>query len=107
MEIGNLDFEINKMLSQEKIQHIASLAKLQITDTEAEHYADELGKVFTYIDELNKVDVAGVEPTAQVTGLTDVLRDDEPQAWDDAERRSALSHTNLDEQGRVVVKKIL
>jgi aspartyl-tRNA(Asn)/glutamyl-tRNA(Gln) amidotransferase subunit C len=95
------------MLTTDKIQHIASLAKLKITDIEAEHYADELSKVFTYIDELNKVNLDGVEPTAQVTGLTDVLREDKVHVWDSAERNVALSQTLLDDQNRVVVKKIL
>ena len=61
-------------LSKEEIQHIAKLARLELTDKELEKYGGQLSAVLNYIDQLKEVDVKGVEPTAQVTGLENVLR---------------------------------
>jgi len=95
------------MLDQEKIQHIASLAKLKISDDEAAHYAPELDKVMGYIDELKNVDIKNVEPTAQITGLANALRGDKIVSWPEEERKAALKQADRDEVGRVKVKKIM
>ncbi len=63
-------------LTAAQVRHIAKLARLQISDAEVETYAKELGSIFTFIEQLKAVDTSGIEPTAQVTGLRNVLRDD-------------------------------
>ncbi|UPA22729.1 Asp-tRNA(Asn)/Glu-tRNA(Gln) amidotransferase subunit GatC [Candidatus Peribacteria bacterium] len=63
-------------LTPEQVRHIAKLARLQLTDSEAERYTGELTKIIGYIDLLSEVDTTGVEPTEQVTGLTNSLRPD-------------------------------
>ena len=64
------------LLSQKDVEHIAKLARIQLTDTEKKKLVSELSSILSYIDQLKEVDTKGVPPTAQVTGLTDVLRDD-------------------------------
>jgi aspartyl-tRNA(Asn)/glutamyl-tRNA(Gln) amidotransferase subunit C len=64
-------------LSPDQVRHIAKLARLSISDAEVEKYAKELTAILGYIDQLQQVDTAGVEPTAQVTGATNMLRPDE------------------------------
>jgi aspartyl-tRNA(Asn)/glutamyl-tRNA(Gln) amidotransferase subunit C len=69
-------FNYMAKLSKEEIEHIARLSRLEITDEEKELYAGQLSSVLSYVEELGEVDTEGVEPTANVTGLKNVFRDD-------------------------------
>ncbi|MBI4276544.1 Asp-tRNA(Asn)/Glu-tRNA(Gln) amidotransferase subunit GatC [Candidatus Uhrbacteria bacterium] len=63
-------------LTQKDVEKIARLARIALTDAEKEQFAAELSSILAYIDQLKKVDTTSVQPTMQVTGLTNVLRDD-------------------------------
>ncbi len=63
-------------LSNEDILKLARLARLGLTPEEVEEYKNELNAILGYVDSLAAVDVAGLEPTSQVTGLTNVVRSD-------------------------------
>lgn len=80
-------------LTKEEVKHIAELARMELTSEEIERYQKELGRILEYIGQLKEVDTAGVEPTAQVTGLINRLRDDEARASDPAARERLLSAT--------------
>ena len=64
------------MLSIEQIKHIAKLARLGISESEAEKFSKQLNDILGYVDLLNEVDVGDIEPTSQVTGLENVTRED-------------------------------
>jgi len=64
-------------LTREDVLKLAQLARLQLTDDEVAEFQKELGEILQYVEQLNDVDVSGLEPTSQVTGLTNVTRDDE------------------------------
>lgn len=64
-------------LTADQVRHIAKLARLTIGDDEVEKYANELSKILEYIEMLREVKTEGVEPTAQVTGQSNALREDE------------------------------
>lgn len=64
-------------LTDDQIRHIAKLARLQISDEEVTKFAKELSSILDYIGILNELDTENVEPTAQVTGLSNVFREDE------------------------------
>lgn len=64
-------------LSREDILKLAQLARISLTNQEVETYADELSAILQYVEQLSTVDVSGLEPTNQVTGLTNVMRADE------------------------------
>lgn len=66
----------NMKLSQEEVEHIAKLARLEITDQEKEKYSGQLSGILEYVEKLQTVDTDNVEPTSQVTGLTNVMRED-------------------------------
>jgi len=95
------------MISKSTVQHIAHLAKLKTSDVEAEKYAGELSRVLDYIDQLKEVETDKVIPTAQVTGLTNNLREDKVVAWDEAEKALALKQADITEEGLVKVPKII
>ena len=56
---------------------LARLARLTITDEEIEKYRAELSEILRYVEQLQNADVDGLEPTSQVTGLKNVMREDE------------------------------
>ncbi|HUS26441.1 MAG TPA: Asp-tRNA(Asn)/Glu-tRNA(Gln) amidotransferase subunit GatC [Nevskiaceae bacterium] len=63
-------------LSREDVLKLARLARLHLTDEEVEEFAGELNSILQYVEQLQQVDVAGIKPTSQVTGLKNVMRDD-------------------------------
>lgn len=65
------------MISLKDIGHIAKLARLDLSDKEKQKYSKELSEILDYMEKLNEVDTKNIEPTSQVTGLTNVFRKDE------------------------------
>jgi aspartyl-tRNA(Asn)/glutamyl-tRNA(Gln) amidotransferase subunit C len=64
-------------LSIKEVEHIATLARLKLTEAEKEKYSGQLSGILDYMEKLSAVDTAGIEPTSQVTGLTNITRADE------------------------------
>jgi aspartyl-tRNA(Asn)/glutamyl-tRNA(Gln) amidotransferase subunit C len=64
-------------LTRDDVLKLATLARISLTDAEVEEYSEELSAILQYVEMLSNVDVAGLKPTNQVTGLTNVMRDDE------------------------------
>lgn len=63
-------------IDKAQIEHLANLAKLDITEEEKEKYAVQLSSILEYVDKLNEIDTRNVEPLSQVSGAIDVLRQD-------------------------------
>lgn len=64
-------------LSREDVLKLAQLARLDLTDDEVGEFSTELSDILQYVEQLSAVDVKGLKPTNQVTGLTNVTREDE------------------------------
>lgn len=64
-------------LSREQVKKVAKLANLPISEQEEEVYSEQLSKILDYIDQLNSIDTDSVEPTFNVTGNSNVWREDE------------------------------
>jgi len=94
-------------LSKQEIKHIAKLARLELTEDELKKYGSQLSVVLNYIDQLKEVDTKDIEPTAQVTGLINVLRKDEVKSWHEAEVEAALKDASEREGKFIKVKRIL
>lgn len=58
------------------VRYVARLARLDLTDEEAELYQRQLDHLLEHVARLQQLDVSQVAPTAQVVPLTNVLRDD-------------------------------
>ena len=94
-------------LSVAEIKHIADLARLELTAEELAQYGEQLSAILSYIDQLQEVEVEGVEPTAQVTGLTNVWREDKIRDCTEIEREAALKEAPELEDHQVKVKRVL
>lgn len=64
------------ILTREDVLKLARLARLDLTDDEIERYQAELSSILQYVEQLQSVDITDLKPTNQVTGLTNVMRDD-------------------------------
>lgn len=58
------------------VEHIAHLARLGLTGEEAAKFGPQLAGILLYVEKLNELDTAGVEPTSHVLGIDNVMRDD-------------------------------
>jgi aspartyl-tRNA(Asn)/glutamyl-tRNA(Gln) amidotransferase subunit C len=63
-------------ISKENIEHIASLARLYLTEEEKELFVFQLGSILDYMEKLNELDTTDVEPISHVLPLSNVMRDD-------------------------------
>ncbi len=62
------------------IDHVAHLARIELTNAEKEKIASQLKDILAYVEKLNQLDVSHVEPTAHATPLHNVLRPDEAKS---------------------------
>ena len=58
------------------LDHVAKLARLALTPEEKAEFGRQLGDVLHHIEQLAKVDVTGVEPTAHATPIFNVWQED-------------------------------
>ena len=94
-------------LSKQETQHIARLARLELTDAELEKYCGQLSNILSYIDQLNEADVSGVLPTAQASGLENVLSEDKIKSWNEKEIEEALAGAPEREERFIKVKRVI
>jgi aspartyl-tRNA(Asn)/glutamyl-tRNA(Gln) amidotransferase subunit C len=65
------------VISREDVEHVARLARLALSEAEAERMRDQLSGILAYIDKLRALDTSGVEPTSHAVPLVNVMREDE------------------------------
>lgn len=63
-------------LTTDDILKLAALARLDLTESEVDEFAGELTEILKYVEQLQAIDVDGLQPTSQVTGLVNVMRKD-------------------------------
>lgn len=63
-------------LTREDILKLAALARLGLTDAEVGEFSQELTAILQYVEQLSIIDTEGLDPTSQVTGLTNITRED-------------------------------
>lgn len=74
------------ILSTDDVQHIATLAAIDIDDDAIEDMRQQLSGIFRHFQRLQEIDTEGLEPTSHTTDANTVLRDDvasEPLSRDD------------------------
>jgi aspartyl-tRNA(Asn)/glutamyl-tRNA(Gln) amidotransferase subunit C len=75
------------LISREDVLHVALLSRLELTEAEVEQFTTELNAILGHVEQIQGVDVEGVEPTSHPLGLEDVMRSDE--------RRPSLTHEQI------------
>lgn len=65
-------------LTIKEVEHIAELARLELTDAEKEQYREQLSAILDYAQKLQQVDTSTISPTSSVLPPRSVLREDVP-----------------------------
>jgi aspartyl-tRNA(Asn)/glutamyl-tRNA(Gln) amidotransferase subunit C len=64
-------------ITEADVEHVAALASLELAPGEKKDLAVELSRILDYVEQLNKLDLSGVEPTAQIaTSAKQAMRED-------------------------------
>ena len=66
----------NTKISLEQVDHVARLARLELSAADKERMRSELDGILSYIDKLRALDTRDVEPTSHAVPVTNVMRDD-------------------------------
>ena len=87
------------------VAYVARLARLNLTEDEAQIFQKQLDDVLKYAEKLREVDVTGVDAAAHALPVFNVLRDDSAHDWFTAEQ--ALSNAPRKANGLIVVPKVV
>jgi aspartyl-tRNA(Asn)/glutamyl-tRNA(Gln) amidotransferase subunit C len=93
-------------ITRDDVLKLARLSKIKLTDAEVDKFVSELDAIVKYVQQIDSVDVAGLEPTDQVTGLKNVMRPDEIMPYE-ASPEKLLKNTPAVEKSQIKVKRIL
>ena len=67
-------------IEMSQVEHVAELARLQLSHEELDRFSTQLSRILTYMEELNAADTGGIPGTTSVVaGDANVLREDEVQ----------------------------
>lgn len=64
------------MITIEDVEHVAKLARLELSEEEKIKFTTQLGDVLKYVEQMNEVDTSNVEPMAHAVDFVNVMRDD-------------------------------
>lgn len=93
-------------ITREEVLHLAQLSNLELADQEIEKLRTDISNILEYVGQLDELNTDGVEPKYQVTGLSNVWREDEIIDYGiDREKLLELSIEPTDNQ--VKVPKVL
>lgn len=94
-------------MKTQTVKHIAQLANIPITEEEEAALATAFTDTLKVVDELSEIDVSNVNPTHQVTGLTNVTRPDEVDSFHMFSQEEALANASKKHDGYFVVSRII
>lgn len=94
-------------ISTDDVKYVARLSKIAITDDEAAKLTKELDAILGYVQQLEAVDTEGLQPTYQVTGLTNVTRPDELIDYGTTQSDLLKNVPRRHEGGYIEVPKVL
>ena len=92
-------------VSKDDVAHLAALSSINLSDEELSALTVDLENIIGYIEQLQELDTSGVEPTYQLTGLSNVWRNDDIKPQLEREKLLQLAPAQLDNQ--VKVPKVL
>ena len=91
-------------LGIDDVRHIASLARLALTEAEVARLQEELSGILEHFELLKELDTTGVPPTAHSLLLTNVMRDD--QTWESLSTEQVLANAPRAEGDYVRVRAV-
>jgi aspartyl-tRNA(Asn)/glutamyl-tRNA(Gln) amidotransferase subunit C len=94
------------MLTREEVLQIAKLASLELADDEVEKFRQQLSDVLELFKKIDDVDLKNIEETSQVTGLENVMREDEVLP-SECSREELLENAPRKNENSIIVPKVI
>jgi len=92
-------------ISRKDVEHVAKLARLELTESEITTFVGQIGDILDHVDSLKKVDTQGVVGTSHAISLTNAFREDDVS--ESSDRDASLANAPESEDGCFVVPKII
>ncbi|MBD2864347.1 MULTISPECIES: Asp-tRNA(Asn)/Glu-tRNA(Gln) amidotransferase subunit GatC [Paenibacillus] len=92
-------------ITAKNVDHVAKLARLQLSEADTERFTDQLNAILKYAEKLNELDTDHVEPTSHPMPLVNVMREDNVRpSWP---IESVLKNAPDEEDGQFKVPAVL
>lgn len=88
-----------------EVEHVAELARLTLSEQEKAVFAEQLSGILTYVEQLNELPTAEVEPLSHILPVYNVFREDTVQP--SPPREDMMANAPLPEDGQYKVPKIV
>jgi aspartyl-tRNA(Asn)/glutamyl-tRNA(Gln) amidotransferase subunit C len=92
-------------ISREQVEHVAWLAKIELTEDEKMAFTKQLNEILNYFKKIDEVDTSNIAPTFHVLDLVNVLREDKVESSLSTE--DALKNAPQKEDSFIKAPKIL
>lgn len=87
------------------VPYLARLARLELTQEEIDLFGGQLGRILDHVEQMNKLDVSGIEPTAHAISVFDVIRED--AVTESLPKPTILENAPHNANGLFLVPKVL
>ena len=92
------------MITLQEVEHVAKLARLALSEEEKVKFAEQLGNILDYFNQLKEVNTENVEPMTQAVPKINVMRED--KTWPPCNRDEILANAPQEEDGYFKVPRI-
>jgi aspartyl-tRNA(Asn)/glutamyl-tRNA(Gln) amidotransferase subunit C len=87
------------------VPYLARLARLQLSAEEADLFGGQIGRILDHVEQMNKLDISGIEPTAHAISVFDVIRED--AVTESLPKETILANAPHNANGLFLVPKVL
>ena len=92
------------MITIKDVEHVAKLARLELTEDEKVKFSKQLGDILKYVEQMNEVDTSDVEPMAHAIDFVNVMRED--KVYYEQTKEELMKNAPDEENGFFRVPKI-
>jgi len=87
------------------VPYLARLARLELTQEEIDLFGGQIGRILDHVEQMNKLDITGIEPTAHAISVFDVIRED--AVTESLPKPTILENAPHNANGLFLVPKVL
>jgi len=91
-------------ITKQNVEHVATLARLEIKEEEKTKFTEQLGSVLEYFEKLDKAETDDIKPIDQINDMENVTTDD--KIGEKYEREELLKNAPEQEDGFIKVKAV-
>lgn len=92
------------MITKKEVEHVAKLARLELSEEEKQKYTEQLSDILDYFNQLNEVNTENIEPMVHVLPVRNVMREDSVELA--SNKQEILKNAPVEENGYFKVPKI-